>query len=75
MKEDQKGSISKLDNVQNLLVKLTVKVSAGKAWLLYEFTFSLNPGDKPNDAQASKRYSLLYPVSTEDQFKENSKKN
>ena len=41
-----------LDDLQNLLIKLTVKASSEKAWLLYEFPFSLNPGDKPNDAQA-----------------------
>ena len=41
-----------LDNLQNLLIKLTVKASSEIAWLLYEFLFSLNPGDKPNDAQA-----------------------
>ena len=40
-----------LDNLQNLLIKLTVKASSGKAWLLYESPFSLNPGNKPNDAQ------------------------
>ena len=40
-----------LDDLQNLLIKLTVKASSEKAWLLYEFPFSLNPGDKPNDAQ------------------------
>ena len=47
-----------------------------KAWLvlLYELPFSLNPGDKQNDAQAWKNYSPLYPVSTEDQFQANSKK-
>ena len=43
--------------------------------LLYEFPFSLNPSDKPNDAQTWKNYSSLYPVSTEDQFQANSKKN
>ena len=64
-----------LDDFQNSLTKLTVKVSVGKAWLLYEFSFSLNPGDKPNDAQAWKNYSSLYPVSAEDQFQANSKKN
>ena len=36
--------------------KLTVKVKSvkatEKAWLFYEFSFSLNPGDKPIDAQA-----------------------
>ena len=52
-----------LDDLQNLLIKLTVKASSEKAWLLYEFPFSLNPGDKPNDAQAWKNYSSLYPVS------------
>ena len=41
-----------LDDLQNLLIKLTVKASSEKAWLLYEFPFSLNPVDKPNDAQA-----------------------
>ena len=35
-----------LHDLQNLLIKLTVKVSAGKAWLLYEFPFNLNTGDK-----------------------------
>ena len=43
-----------LDDLQNLLIKLTVKVSSEKAWLglLCEFPLSLNPSDKPNDAQA-----------------------
>ena len=41
-----------LHDLQNLLIKLTVKASSEKAWLLYEFPFSLNPGGKPNDAQA-----------------------
>ena len=41
-----------LDDLQNLLIKLTVKASSEKAWLLYEFPFSLNPGGKPNDTQA-----------------------
>ena len=45
-----------LDDLQHLLIKLasqlTIKASSEKAWLLYEFPFSLNPGDKPNDAQA-----------------------
>ena len=56
-------------------MKLTVKTSSEKAWLLYEFPFSLNPGDKPNDAQARKNYLSLHPVGTEDQFQANSKKN
>ena len=41
---------TKLDDLQTLLIKLTVKASAEKVWLFYEFPFSLNPGDKPNDA-------------------------
>ena len=40
-----------LDDLQNLLINLTVKARSEK-WLLYEFPFDLNPGDKPNDAQA-----------------------
>ena len=48
-----------LDDLQNLLIKLTVKskTSSENARLLYEFPFSLNPDDKPNDAQARKNYS------------------
>ena len=65
-----------LDDLQNLLIKLSVKASSEKAWLLYEFPFSLNPGDKPNDEpQTWKNYSSLYPVRTEDQFQANPKKN
>ena len=64
-----------LDDLQNLLIKLTVKASSEKAWLLYEFPFSLNPGDKPHDAQTWKNYSSLYSVSTEDQSPANSKEN
>ena len=75
MKEDQNDSISKLDDLWNLLINLNVKASEEKVWLLYELPLSLNPGDKPNDAQTWKRYSSLYPVSTGDQFKENLKKN
>ena len=41
-----------LDDLQNFLIKLTIKASSEKAWLLYEFPFSLNPGYKPNNAQA-----------------------
>ena len=40
------------DLLKNLLIKLTVKPCSEKAWLLYESPFSLNPGGKPNDAQA-----------------------
>ena len=64
-----------LDHLQNLLIKLTVKASAVKAWLLYDFLCSLNPGDKPPDAQTWNNYSSLYPISTEDQFQVYSKKN
>ena len=63
-----------LDDLQNLLIKLTVKASSEKAWLLYEFPFSLNPGGKPNDVLAWKNCSSLYPVSTEDQFQADPKK-
>ena len=41
-----------LDDLQNLLINLTVKASSEKTWLLYEFPFSLNSGGKSNDAQA-----------------------
>ena len=52
-KDEGKRKVSQdLDDLQNLLIKLTVKASSEKAWLLYEFPFSLNPSDKPNDAQA-----------------------
>ena len=74
-RENKRKVSQNLNNFQNLLIKLTVKASSEKAWLLYEFPFSLNPGDKPSDAQASKDYSSLYPVSTEDQFQASSKKN
>ena len=47
-----KGKYLKLGDLQILLIKLTVKASSEKTWLLYEFPFSLNPGDKPNDVQA-----------------------
>ena len=42
-----------LHDLQNLLIKLesAEKVSAEKAWLIYEFPFSLTPGDKPNVVQ------------------------
>ena len=41
-----------LVDLQNLLIKLTVKASSDKAWLFYEFLFSLNGGDKRNNEQA-----------------------
>ena len=80
LQENQKESISKFRRPSKLADKvnwncqLSVEASSEKVWLLYEFSFSLNPGDKPNDAQAWKNYSSLYPVSTEDQFQEHSKK-
>ena len=43
-----------LDDLQNFLIELTVKASSEKAWVLHEFPFSLNPGDKPNDAQVQR---------------------
>ena len=72
LKEDQKESCFKtLGDLQNLLIKWSGKASAEKAWLLYEFPFRLNPGDKPNDPQTWRNYSSLY---TEDQFQANSEK-
>ena len=72
LKEDQKEICFKtLGDLQNLLIKWSGNASAKKAWLLYEFPFRLNPGDKPNDAQTWKNYSSLY---TEDQFQANSEK-
>ena len=47
-----KESISKFKRPSKLVDKADCfKASAEKAWLLYEFPFSLNPGDKPNVAQ------------------------
>ena len=67
LQENQKESIWKVRRPLKLADK--VKLAQRKrGYLLYEFPFGLNPGDKPNDAQAWKKYSLLYPVSTEDQF-------
>ena len=48
-----------LGDLQNLLIEFTIKASSERAWLLYEFPFSLNPGDKPNDAQACKNYHYI----------------
>ena len=48
----KEAAYQSLDDLQILLIKLTVKFSAEKTWLLYyEFSFSLNSCDKPNDAQ------------------------
>ena len=74
LQKNQKESISKFRWPSKLKLNLTVKESSEKAWLLHEFPFCLNPGDKPNDAQAWKNYSSLYPVSAENQFQVNSKK-
>ena len=38
-----------LDDLQNLLIKLTVKARVKKAWLNYEFI--LSSSDKPNDVK------------------------
>ena len=67
-KDNQKDRISKLDDLQNLLIKLTFKASAEKVWLLYDFPSSLNLDDKPNNAQTLQRCSSLYLVRREDQF-------
>ena len=49
-----------LDVLQNSLIKLTVKASSEKTWLLlWVSIFNFNPGGKPNDAQARKKYSSL----------------
>ena len=64
-----------LDDLQNFLIKLTVKASAGKVWLLHEFPLSLNLSETPNDEQTWKNYSSLQPVSREDHSQKNSKKN
>ena len=64
-----------LDDLQNFLIKLTVKASAGKVWLLHEFPLSLNLSETPNDEQTWKSYSSLQPVSREDHSQKNSKKN
>ena len=51
-KNIKRAAYKNLDDLQNLMIKLTVKASAEKAWLFHtEFSFSLNSGDKPNDAQ------------------------
>ena len=53
LEEDQEESISKFKWPSNLVDKVNgFKASAEKTWLLYEFPFSLNPGDKPNVAEA-----------------------
>ena len=44
-----KGKYLKIRRPSNLADKVNC---SEKRWLLYEFPFSLNPGDKPNDAQA-----------------------
>ena len=75
-KNIKRTAYQNLENLQNLLIKWTVKTSAEKACLLYyEFLFSLSSGDKPNNAQKWKSYSVLYPLSTGNQFQANSRKN
>ena len=46
-----KGNYRK-DNYKKSKGKYLKILTTLKAWLLYEFPFSLNTGDKPNDAQA-----------------------
>ena len=73
--KDQKNNKSKFRRPSNFAGKVTVKGRSEKVWLLYQFPFSLNPSDKPSDAQTRNNYSSLYPVITEDQLQANSKKN
>ena len=51
LKKIERKVSQNLDDLQNLLIKLTDKGSLEKAWLLYEFPINLNPGDKRNDVQ------------------------
>ena len=43
-------------------------------WLIYKFSFSVNPSDIINDAQTRKSDSSLNPLITKDQFQAYSKK-
>ena len=52
-----------LDNLPNLLIKLTVKASAEKVWLSYEFQFSFNPGYNKKWCTDMKNCLSLYLVS------------
>ena len=54
-----------LDDLQNLLlIKLTVKSRTEKTWKLHDFSFTLNPCDKPNDTKIWKSYSSLQKASS-----------
>ena len=68
LKKDLQNSISKSNNLTNCLINVAVEARAEKAWLLYEFLFSLNPNDIPNDVGTWKNNSSSYPVITEDEF-------
>ena len=74
MKVDLKNSIAKFRRPLNLLINLTVKFRAEKMWLIYKFSFSVNPSDIINDAQTRKSDSSLNPLITKDQFQAYSKK-
>ena len=51
------------DDLQNVLIKLTVKPSVDKAWLLYYgFSFSLNSGDKPNKCTEMKELFIIISI-------------
>ena len=60
-----------LDHLQNLQKKLTVKASSEKVWLFYEFKSRW----QTKQCTGMKNYSSLHPVSTEDHFQADSKKN
>ena len=47
-----------LDDLQNLLIKLTVKASSEKAWLLYEFPFSLNTNQMMHRHESTIHYYI-----------------
>ena len=51
-----------------LLIKIAnCKASSKKAWPLHGFPFSLNSGDKPNDAQLELYYDIVTLKLTEDE--------
>ena len=47
-----------LDDLQNLLIKLSVKASSEKAWLLYEFPFSLNTNQMMHRHESTIHYYI-----------------
>ena len=64
LEEDQKDSISKLDDLQNFLISLN-----GQSQRRESVTI-LNPVDEPNDAQTQKKLFIII-FSTENQTKKN----